>query len=83
MDIDGYNNGRRVMELFAESGLCIGETYFKQRSFHKYTRMTMGQDGVEVKSMMDLVLVKNDMLHFVQNVRTVRGIGLISPCGTV
>ena len=33
------------------------------------------QDGVEVKSMIDLVLVKKDMLHYVQDVRAVRGMG--------
>ena len=42
---------------------------------HKYIRGTRGQDGVEVKSVIALVLVKDDMLRFVQDVRTVRGIG--------
>ena len=37
--------------------------------------MAKGQDGVEIKGMIDLVLVKKDMLHFVQDVRTVRGMG--------
>ena len=40
--------------------------YFKYRSLHKYTRMASKQDGVEVKSMIDLVLVKNDMLRYVR-----------------
>ena len=39
---------------------------------HKYTRVARGQDGVEVKSMIDLMLVKKDMLHYMQNVRVVR-----------
>ena len=43
-------------------GLCVG----------KYTRVARGQDGVEVKSMTDLV---KDMLHFVQDVRAVRKMG--------
>ena len=34
-----------------------------------------GQDRVKVKSMIDLVLVKRDMLHYVQDVRAVRGMG--------
>ena len=42
---------------------------------HKYTRVVRGQDGVEVKSMIDRVLVKKDMLRFVQDVRAVRGMG--------
>ena len=32
-------------------------------------------DGVKIKSMIDLVLVKMDMLRYVQDVRAVRGIG--------
>ena len=39
--VSGENyNGRRVMELCAERGLCVGNTYFKHRSLHKYTRVT-------------------------------------------
>ena len=41
-----------------------------------YTRVTRGQDGVEIKSLIDLVLVKRDMLQYVQDVRMERGIGL-------
>ena len=33
-------NGRRVVEFWEESGLCIGNTYFK----HKHTRVA----GVEM-----------------------------------
>ena len=50
------------MEFCAERGQCVGNTYFKQRSLHKYTRVARGQDGMEVKRMIDLVLVKRDML---------------------
>ena len=53
----------------------MGNTYFEYRSLHKNTRMAKGQGRVEVKSMIDLVLVKKDMLHFVQDVRGVRGMG--------
>ena len=37
--------------------------------------VAMGQDRVEVKNMIDLVLVKKDMLYFVQDMRAVRGMG--------
>ena len=40
--------------------MCVGNTYFRHRSLHKYTRVAKGQDGVEVKSMIDLVLMKRD-----------------------
>ena len=52
-----------------------GNIYFVHRSLHKYTRAAKGQDRVEVKSMIDLVLVKKDMLHYVQDVRAMRGMG--------
>ena len=74
--VPGKNdNGRRVVEFFAERGLCVANTYVKLRSLHKYTRLARGQDGVEVKSMVDLVLVKRDILRNVQDVRAVRGMG--------
>ena len=51
----------------------MSNTYFKHKSLHKYTRAARGQDGVEIKSMIDLVLVKKDMLKYEQDVRMVRG----------
>ena len=35
--------------------------------------MARGQDVVEIKSIIDLVLVKRDMLYYVQDVREMRG----------
>ena len=51
----------------------MGDTYFKHRSVHKYTRVVGGRDGVEIKSMIDMVLVKKDMLRYVHDMRVVRG----------
>ena len=42
---------------------------------HKYTRVAKGREGVEIKSKIDVVLVKRNMLLYVQDVRAVRGIG--------
>ena len=42
---------------------------------HKYTRAPRGLDRVELKSMIDLVLLKKDMLRYVQDARMVRGMG--------
>ena len=50
-------------------------TYFDHKNLHKYTRVARGQDGLEVKSMTDLVLAKKDMLCFVLDVRAVKGMG--------
>ena len=55
------------------NGLCVGNTYFDHRNLHKYKRLTRGQYGVEVKSMTDLVLLKKDMLRYVEDVRVVKG----------
>ena len=52
-------------------GLCIGNTYFKHRSMHKYTRVARGQERVDVKSMIDLVLVRRDILCCMLDVRAV------------
>ena len=61
--------------ILCRKGLCACNTYFKHRSLHKYTRVARGQDGVEIKRMIDLVLVKRDMLLYAQDVRVVRGVG--------
>ena len=45
------------------------------RSLHKCTRVARGRDDVKIKSMIDLVLVKRDMLQYMQFVRSVRGMG--------
>ena len=44
-------------------------------SLHKNTWVASDQDGVEVMSMIDLALVKKDMLYEVQDMRAVRGTG--------
>ena len=53
----------------------MSNTYFAHKSLHKYTRVAEGQDRVEVRSMIYLLLVRKDMLHYVQDVREVRGMG--------
>ena len=53
----------------------MGNTYFKHRSLNKYTRMARDQDRVEEKNMIELVLVKKDMLHYGQDVKAVKGMG--------
>ena len=63
------------MEFCAERGLCVGNTYFKHRNLHKYTKVARGQDVMKVMSMIDLLLVKRDILQYGQDVRVVRGMG--------
>ena len=43
--VPGENgNGRRKVEFCEERELCVGSTYFKHRSVHKYTRVVRGGD---------------------------------------
>ena len=71
--IAGFQETERAREGMAI--LCVGNTYFKYRSLCRYTRVARGQDRVERKSMIDLVLVKRDILRYVQDVRVVRVMG--------
>ena len=50
----------------------MGNMYFKHRSFCNYSRVAIGQGRMEVMSMINLVVVKRDMLLYVQDVRAVR-----------
>ena len=59
-----------MVEFCVEKGLCVGNTYFKHKRLHKYTRVARGQDGGEVGRMIDLLLVKKAM-----DVRAVGGMG--------
>ena len=48
-------------------------TYVEHKSLCKYTRMDTGQQRVEVKNMINMVLVKEDILDYVQDLKAVRG----------
>ena len=72
---DNDNEKKRVMEFCAEKGLCVGNTYLEHKSLHKYPKVARGQDGVEIKSMIYLVLVKKDMVRYVKDVSAVSRTG--------
>ena len=69
------DNERRVEEFCGERGLCVSNSYFEHKNLRKYTWVARGQEGVEAKNMIDLMLLKNDMLCYVQDVRAEREIG--------
>ena len=69
------DNGRRVIDFYAENGISVSNTYFEHKSLHKYTKLVRGQDGVEVKSMVDLVLGMKDILRYMNCVRAAREVG--------
>ena len=47
----------------------------KHRSLHKYAIVAMDRDDVKIKRMIDMVLVKRDMMRYMKDVRAVRGMG--------
>ena len=53
----------------------MDNTCFEHKRLHRYTRVARGQDEVKVKSMLDLVLEKKDMLRYVQDLRAGTGMG--------
>src|SRR5678815_16083 len=65
-----------MIDFCEERGMCVSNTFFKHKSIHKYTRVGVGRDGIEVKSMIDSVLVKKEMLKYVFDVKSVRGLGM-------
>ena len=51
-EVPGENrNGRRVVDFYLKRGLFVGNTYLDHSSLNKYTRVTRGQDEMEVKNM--------------------------------
>ena len=69
---------RMIMEEECSSVLkedCVDNTQFEQKSLRKYTRVVRDQDGLKVKSIIDVVLVNRDMLYYAQDIRAVKGMG--------
>ena len=69
------DNGRRVVEFCGEKGLCVNNAYFGHKGLHKYTRVARGPDGMKATNMIYRVFIKKDMLHYVQDMTAVRGMG--------
>ena len=72
--VPGVNeNGERVVDFCADRGMCIANTHFRHKAIHKYTwRGKRG--GTECRSLIDLVLVKKDMLRDIVDVKALRGL---------
>ena len=64
-----------MIDFCAEKLLSVSNTYFENNSLHKNIRVARGQGRVEVMSAIHLVLVKKDMLRYVQDVRAVGEMG--------
>ena len=64
------DNGRKVIDFCAEKGLSVSNTLSTGDC-----RSTPGWLEPKMERMIDLVMVKKTMLHYVQDVRAVRGMG--------
>ena len=42
------DNDKRIVEFYAERGLCVGNTYFKHSSLHKCRMVARVESAVEV-----------------------------------
>ena len=63
-------NGRTVVDFCLERWLWVGDTYFAHTNF----KNTPGWiDRVEVVSMIDVVLLKKDMLRYEHDVMVIKG----------
>ena len=56
-----------MIDFCAQRDICVDNTYFEH--MHKYIRMAKGVYGEKVTSMIDLMLVKKDILCYVQDGR--------------
>ena len=54
-----------MVEFCSERGMGVSNTYFDPNSLHNYTRVARGQNGGEVRIMIELVLENKDMLSYV------------------
>ena len=52
-----------MADFCIERGLCIGNKYFKLKYIHKYARAAKERDGMEVKSVIDLLSVNRYTLN--------------------
>ena len=53
----------------------MGYTYSKYKSLYKYIRVIRSQDIIDLMCIIDLMLVKRDIIQQVQDITTDRGIG--------
>ena len=61
-----------------KNGLYVGNTYFEHKNLHKYTRVAICQDGMEVKCQINLVLIKKDAALYEGSKRNGMGISQIT-----
>ncbi|KAK7873794.1 hypothetical protein R5R35_005779 [Gryllus longicercus] len=69
------DNGKRLINLCKEHALCVGNTLFRPKNIHKYTRIEPVRN---IQSVIDLVVVKNERRVNLNDMRVYRQ----PECGT-
>ncbi len=71
--VDGANeNGEHLVEVCAERGLFLANTFFKHKMIHQYT-WRRREDGREEKSLIDYIAVDERLRKDVMDAKVVRG----------
>ncbi len=73
-DVDGINeNGKHLVDVCAERGLSLGNTFFQHRLVHRYTWIRMDERD-EQKSLTDYIAVDEKIKKDVLDARVMRGL---------
>ncbi|KAK7872016.1 hypothetical protein R5R35_004529 [Gryllus longicercus] len=63
------DNGKRILYLCKELKYCVANTFFQHKDIHKYTRIDPSRD---IKSIIDLVIVRKERKMKIKDVRVFR-----------
>ena len=74
--VPGRNeSGKRLLEMYAEQELVVGNSWLKKNDVHKYMWLRMVEGTVVDKALMDYVLLTRRMLGRLLDVKVWRGEG--------
>ncbi len=72
-EVDGVNeNGEHLVDVCAERGLFLANTFFQHKMIHRYTGRRR-EDGGEEKSLIDYIAVDERLRKDVMDAKVVRG----------
>ena len=68
-------SGDLLLEMCAEQGLLVGNSWFKKKDVYKYTWLRMAEGRVVDRTLMEYVLLPKLMLGRLFDVKVLRGEG--------